>query len=55
MSNHALTVDPVCCVQCTLCAVYSVPCVLCTVYPVCCVQCTLCAVYSVSQCENKGY
>ena len=35
---------PVCCVQCTLCAVYNVPCVLCTVYPVCCVQCTLCAV-----------
>ena len=34
-------------------AVYSVPCVLCTVYPVCtvysvcCVQCTLCVVYSV--------
>ena len=25
-----------CCVQCTLCVVYSVPCVLCTVYPVCC-------------------
>ena len=40
------TVYPVCCVQCTLCVVYSVPCVLRSV-PVCCVQCTLCVVYSV--------